>query len=73
MRLIHRAGSCDNGPCPNVFDTDDGDLVAIQGAELLDPNALAQLSQMPAHETVVLVPRALLIEYARKVQTEVAG
>lgn len=69
MRLIHRAGSCDNGPCPNVFDTDDEDLVAIQGAQLADAEALAQLSQMPEHETVVLVPRELLLEYARKVQT----
>ncbi|WP_020392221.1 hypothetical protein [Kribbella catacumbae] len=68
MRLTHRAGTCSNGPCPNVFDTDDGSLVAIQGAELLDAEALAQLSQMPAHETVVLVPRELLLEYARKVQ-----
>jgi hypothetical protein len=66
MRLINRAGSCDNGPCPNVFDTDDGTLVAVQGAQLVDADALAQLSQMPAHETVVLVPRELLLEYAKK-------
>ncbi len=73
MRLIHRSGPCENGPCPNVFDTDEGDLVAVQGAELLDAEALAQLSQMPAHETVVLVPRALLIDYARKVQSGVVA
>lgn len=68
MRLIHRAGPCENGPCPNVFDTDDGELVAVQGAQLVDAAALAQLSQMPTHETVVLVPRALLLEYAKTVQ-----
>jgi hypothetical protein len=68
MRLVHRAGPCENGPCPNVFDTDDDALVAVQGAELVDSAALAQLSQMPAHETVVLVPRALLLEYAKLVQ-----
>jgi hypothetical protein len=51
-----------------VFDTDDDALVAVQGAELVDADALAQLSQMPAHETVVLVPRALLLEYAKLVQ-----
>jgi hypothetical protein len=71
MRLIHRAGPCENGPCPNVFDTDEGDLVAVQGAELVDPDALAQLSQKPAHETLVLVPRELLMEYVRKVQAGV--
>jgi hypothetical protein len=68
MRLTHRAGSCDNGPCPNVFDTDDQELVAVQGAQLFDKEALTQLSKMPDHETVVLVPRELLMEYARKVQ-----
>jgi hypothetical protein len=56
-----------------VFDTDDGELVAVQGAELVDADALAQLSQMPANETVVLVPRALLLEYAKLVQPGVAG
>ncbi|MFC9693485.1 hypothetical protein ACFTSF_33355 [Kribbella sp. NPDC056951] len=68
MRLIHRVGSCKDGSCPNVFDTDVEGLVAIQGAELIDAEALGQLSRMPAHETVVLVPRDLLIEYAQKVQ-----
>lgn len=34
----------------------------------LTPDALAQLSQKPELETVVLVPRELLLEYARKVQ-----
>lgn len=66
MRLIHRAGPCENGPCPNVFDTDDGTLVAVQGAQLVDADALAQLNQMPSHETVVLVPRELLLEYAKQ-------
>jgi hypothetical protein len=73
MRLIHRAGPCENGPCPNVFDTDDGSLVAVQGAQLVDAAALAQMELMPAHETVVLVPRELLLEYAEKVRAGVAG
>jgi hypothetical protein len=70
MRLIHRAGPCKDGPCPNVFDTDTEGMVAIQGAELVDAEARAQLSRMPAHETVVLVPRELLMEYVRNVQVE---
>lgn len=71
MRLIHRAGPCENGPCPNVFDTDERDLVAVQGPELVDADALAQLTGMPSHETVVLVPRELLLEYVRAVGSEV--
>lgn len=72
MRLIHRAGPCENGPCPNVFDTDEGDLVAIQGTELVDTAALAQLSLMPKDETVVLVPRKLLEEYIRNMEAGAA-
>ena len=75
MRLTHRAGTCDNGPCPNVFDTDslidDRDmLVAVQGTTLTDSAALAQLSGLPANETVVLVPRQLLVDYAQSVQQQ---
>ena len=70
MHLAHRAGSCNNGPCPNVFDTDEDDLVAVQGTSLTDPEALAQLDRMPRHESVVLVPRSLLVEYVRKLAGE---
>lgn len=69
--LIHRAGSCDYGPCPNVFDyKPDPELAAIQGTRLTDPEALAQLKDMPDHETVVLIPRKLLLEYARMILQE---
>lgn len=71
MRLFHRAGSCDNGPCPNVFDTDaPNELVAVQGKRMTDPQALRQLSKMPVDETVVLVPPSLLLEYARRYRDE---
>jgi hypothetical protein len=65
-RLIHRAGTCDNGPCPNLFelDTDPG-TVAIQGTTA-DPQLLGQLPGMPGYESLVLFPKALIIEYARK-------
>lgn len=69
--LTLRTGSCDGGPCPNVFDyAPQPDLVAVQGTRLADPEALAQLSRMPNHETAVLVPRALLLEYARTITGE---
>jgi hypothetical protein len=72
-KLIHRAGSCENGPCPNVFDVvGDGleDMIAIQGAKFIDPNALAQLSQMPSHEGLILFPRQLILEYADRIRRE---
>jgi hypothetical protein len=72
-QLVHRAGSCEDGPCPNVFDvTGDGreDMAAVQGATGTDPSVLAQLSRMPAHESLVLVPRRLLLEYADRVRAE---
>ena len=66
MRLIHQAGPCDNGPCPNVFAVDgDPDTLAVQGTELVDAEALGQLPLKPDHETLVLVPRALIVEYAQ--------
>ena len=73
LRLIHRAGTCENGPCPNVFDVvgeSREDMVAIQGETLTDLMALAQLSGMPGHESVVLVPRQLILEYADQVRKE---
>jgi len=39
----------------------------VQGERLIDPEALAQLDGMPAQESVVLVPRDLIEEYAREI------
>jgi hypothetical protein len=129
LRLIHRAGSCENGPCPNVFDVaGDGrsDMIAVQGTTIAgtgtsahqsavrvprqlvldyaglfrgatvsgkepdrdlfdvsgdrsgnitirgetmtDASALAQLSGMPTHESVILVPRRLVLDYAYRIR-----
>jgi hypothetical protein len=73
MELIHRAGTCEDGTCPNVWDvTGDGTegMAAIRGTTLTDPGALAQLSLMPPHESMLLVPRRLLLEYADRVRAE---
>jgi hypothetical protein len=52
--------SCPNGiDCPRVHELDDGRL-AIQG-DRADPKLLAALG-LPAHETLVIVPRSLLPE-----------
>ena len=65
MRLTRKHGDCDDGTCPAIWDTDDPQLVAVQGAILTDPQACADLGEIPAHEQVVLLPRKILDSYAR--------
>ena len=38
-------------------------LVAVRGTTLTDPEALADAGQSPAHEQVILLPRAILEGY----------
>ncbi len=47
------AGDCAGNQCPAVYETDDPELVGVQGTLHLEPGT-------PAHEAVVLVPRRLL-------------
>lgn len=69
--LVHRAGDCSNGPCPNVFDAStEPEMAIVQGTRITDPQILAQLPGMPAHEGLVLIPKRILIEYARKILAE---
>lgn len=65
MRLTRKHGDCDDGTCPAIWDTDDPQLVAVQGAILTDPQARADLGEIPAHEQVVLLPQKILDSYAR--------
>ena len=52
--------SCTNGiDCPRIYELDDGRL-AVQG-DRADAALLAELG-LPAHETMVIVPRSLLPE-----------
>jgi hypothetical protein len=67
MELIPRTSGCEDGNCPGVSDViDDGleDMAAVQGS------TLTGLAGIPGHESVVLVPRRILLEYADKVRTE---
>ena len=57
MRL-QKIGGCDDGTCPAVYATDRGTVV-VQGAVVLDPDALATMN-LPDHETAVEVPASLL-------------
>jgi hypothetical protein len=63
MRLTRKSGGCDDGTCPAIYDTDDPEMVAVQGAVLTDPQARADAGQVPAHEQVVLLPRSILDSY----------
>ena len=65
MRLTRRHSGCDDGTCPAIYDTDDPALLAVQGATLVDPDARVDLGAIPAHEAVVVLPRALLESYLR--------
>jgi hypothetical protein len=68
-RTIKLAGSCDNGPCPAIHDTehDESDrwpdgLVAVQGY-IQSAEELAAMG-LPEGETVVLVDRPTLDGWA---------
>ena len=58
------AGSCNDGPCPAIHETTQPPTMAVQGF-VPSPDELAAMG-LPAGETVVLVPRGLLDEYARR-------
>jgi hypothetical protein len=60
MRLTRKLRGCDNGPCPAVYETDDPDTLAVQGARLAGDADLGIFGPLPGHETVVLVPREML-------------
>jgi hypothetical protein len=71
MRITGHAngtgGGCSDGTCPAIYDTDNPAVVAVQGSVLTDGAALAGLGEVPGHETVVLIPRALLDSYRPEV------
>jgi hypothetical protein len=47
-----------------VFDTDEPDAL-VQGYVVTDPEVLAQCGNLPRGETVVRIPRELLLQAAR--------
>jgi len=65
VRITRKNGGCSDGTCPAIYDTDDPAVVAVQGAILTDAPALADVGEVPGHETVVLIPRSLFDSYAR--------
>lgn len=66
LTLVASDESCRNGTCPAVFaiDEEPGEAV-VQGYVVTDAEALARLD-LPPGETVVRIPRELLIEAAAR-------
>jgi hypothetical protein len=66
-RITRKIGSCEDRSCPALWETDDPELTAIQGA-LPAGDDLEAAGQIPAHEGVVFVPTALLRAWASRQQ-----
>lgn len=58
MKLTHLGTESANTGCPSLYLTD-RDTFLVQGWRVADPEALGELD-IPAHETVIEVPRVLL-------------
>ncbi|HEY9523376.1 MAG TPA: hypothetical protein VIR33_09055 [Thermopolyspora sp.] len=66
MRLRFLGSTSEAGACPSLYETDRGTVI-VQGLELIDPEARADLRHLLAGETAVEVPKELLIDIARRV------
>ncbi|MFF3669251.1 hypothetical protein [Microtetraspora malaysiensis] len=66
MRLRFLGSTSEAGACPSLYETDRGTIV-VQGMELVDADARADLRHVLDGETAVEVPKELLVEIARRV------
>jgi hypothetical protein len=62
-RITTRLSSCEDRSCPALWETDDPELTAIQGA-LPAGDELQAAGEIPAHEGIVFIPTALLRDWA---------
>lgn len=65
MKLRKLGTTSQDGGCPTLDETDTGDIV-VQGDQLTDSEALAQLADVLPGEGFVVVPRSLLTRFAPK-------
>lgn len=65
MKLTKIGTTSQNGGCPTLYETDTGDIV-VQGYQVANPEALAQLMDVLPGEAFVVVPRELLVRFAPK-------
>ncbi|WP_188187669.1 hypothetical protein [Nonomuraea sp. SYSU D8015] len=72
MRMRFLGSTSEAGACPTLYETDRGTIV-VQGLQVTDPEALADLRDVLDGETAVEVPRELLTEIARRVLSDGAA
>ena len=61
MKLTHLGTESGDTGCPSLYATDQGTFL-VQGWRVADAEALAGLD-LPDHETVIEVPRELLVRH----------
>ncbi|TMR88505.1 hypothetical protein [Nonomuraea basaltis] len=66
MRMRFLGSTSEAGACPTLYETDRGTIV-VQGLQVTDAEALADLRDVLDGETAVEVPMELLTEIARRV------
>lgn len=47
-----------HGDSPTIYDN--GDSYVVQGWRIIDPTVLAELGELPPHETVVEIPKRMM-------------
>ncbi|GAA3234746.1 hypothetical protein [Nonomuraea helvata] len=66
MRMRFLGSTSEAGACPTLYETDRGTIV-VQGLQVTDAEALADLRDVLEGEVAVEVPRELITEIARRV------
>ncbi len=58
LRFIGKDPNSDSTNSPTIWE--DGDEYVIQGWRVTDPAALAEIGEVPAHETLVRIPKRMM-------------
>jgi hypothetical protein len=67
-RFLGKDPNSQEGQSPTLFATDRADRVTYiaQGWTVTDPEALADVGDVPDHETLIEIPEDVLVMYARR-------
>ena len=58
LRFLGIDPDTQNGGSPSVWD--DGDAYVLQGWRITDPATLAEIGEIPSHETVIRFPKRMM-------------
>jgi hypothetical protein len=58
LRFLGKDPASDHGQSPTVWE--DGDTYIVQGWRVDDPAALAEIGDIPPHETLIRIPKRLM-------------